>query len=66
VVIRCCDLIVGLIVDGVPHWVSETYINNIKAMGLEDPGQLNFEQAERNIPHVIAFWKSDHQQNPNH
>jgi pimeloyl-ACP methyl ester carboxylesterase len=66
VALRYPNMIGGLIVGGVTHRVSETYFSSLKAMGLEGPGQINFEQAEKNIQQLIALWKAEHIQSPDH
>lgn len=66
IAMRYPDRISGLIVGGVTHRISETYIASAKAMGLEGPGQVNFEQAEKNIPQLIKLWKTEHVQSPLH
>src|SRR3989304_3009444 len=66
IAIRYPDRVSGLIVGGVTHRISETYVASLKAMGLEGPGQINFEQAEKNIPQLINLWKTEHIQSPLH
>lgn len=66
IAIRYPDKIGGLIIGGVTHQYSETYSASLKAMGLEGPGQINFEQAEKNIPQLIDLWKTEHVQSPSH
>jgi pimeloyl-ACP methyl ester carboxylesterase len=66
VAMRYPDRISGLIVGGVTHRISESYFTSLKAMGLEGPGQINFEQAEQNIPQLINLWKTEHVQSPLH
>ena len=66
IAIRYPDRVSGLIVGGVTHRISETYVASLKAMGLEGPGQINFEQAEKNIPQLINLWKTEHVQSPSH
>ena len=66
VAIRYPDKIGGLIVGGVTHRISETYFASLTAMGLDGPGQINFERAEENIPQLVALWKTMHTQSPDH
>ena len=66
VAIRYPDCVSGLIVGGVTHRISESYFASLKAMGLEGPGKVNFEQAEQNIPQLINLWKTEHVQSPLH
>jgi pimeloyl-ACP methyl ester carboxylesterase len=54
------------IVGGVTLRISETYSASLKAMGLEGPGRINFEQAEKSIPQLIDLWKTEHVQSPLH
>lgn len=63
---RYPDRVSGLIVGGVTHRIPETYFASLKAMGLEGPGQINFEQAEKNIPQLINQWQTEHVQSPSH
>ena len=62
--LRYPDRIGGLIVGGVTHRISEAYFASLKAMGLEGPGQINFEQAATSIPQLIALWQAEHNQSP--
>jgi pimeloyl-ACP methyl ester carboxylesterase len=55
-----------LIVGGITLRVTETALASLKAMGLEGPGQINFEQAEKAIPQLTNQWKKDHIQSPLH
>jgi pimeloyl-ACP methyl ester carboxylesterase len=55
-----------LIVGGVTLRVPEAAIETLKAMGLEEPGRINFEQAEKAIPQLTEVWKKDHSQSPSH
>jgi pimeloyl-ACP methyl ester carboxylesterase len=55
-----------LIVGGVTLRVTETALASLKAMGLDGPGQINFEQAEKAIPQLTNIWKKDHVQSPLH
>lgn len=66
IAIRYPDRVSGLIVGGVTHRISETNVASLKAMGLEGPGQINFEKAEKNIPQLINLWKTEHVQSPSH
>jgi pimeloyl-ACP methyl ester carboxylesterase len=66
VAIRYPDCVSGLIVGGVTHRLSESYFASLKAMGLEGPGKVNFEQTEQNIPQLINLWKTEHVQSPLH
>jgi pimeloyl-ACP methyl ester carboxylesterase len=66
VAMRYPHIVSGLIVGGVTHRISERYLASLKAMGLEGPGQINFEQAEQNIPQLINLWKTEHIQSPSH
>jgi pimeloyl-ACP methyl ester carboxylesterase len=66
VALRYPDRVSGLIVGGVTHRISETYFASLKAMGLEGPGQINFEQAAKSIPQLIALWQAEHNQSPSH
>lgn len=63
---RYPDYVSGLIVGGVTLRISETYYASLKAMGLEGPGRINFEQAEKSIPQLIDLWKTEHVQSPLH
>lgn len=60
------DCVSGLIVGGVTLHISETHFESLKAMGLEEPGQIDFEQAEKSIPQLIGLWKTEHVQSPLH
>jgi pimeloyl-ACP methyl ester carboxylesterase len=64
--IRYPNKVSGLIVGGVTHRISENYFASLKTMGLDEPGQINFERAEENIPQLVALWKTVHTQNPDH
>ena len=66
IAMRYPDCVSGLIVGGVTHHVSESYFTSLKAMGLEGPGQINFEQAEKSIPQLINLWKTEHIQSSLH
>jgi pimeloyl-ACP methyl ester carboxylesterase len=66
IAMRYPDRVRGLIVGGVTHRISEIYLASAQAMGLERPGQVNFEQAEKNIPQLINLWKTEHVQSPSH
>jgi pimeloyl-ACP methyl ester carboxylesterase len=66
IAMRYPDKVGGLIIGGITHHISETYFASLKAMGLEGPGQINFEQAEKNIPQLINLWKTEHVQSPSH
>jgi pimeloyl-ACP methyl ester carboxylesterase len=66
IAMRYPERVSGLIVGGVTHRISETYFASLKAMGLEGPGRINFELAEKNIPELINLWKIEHVQSPSH
>jgi pimeloyl-ACP methyl ester carboxylesterase len=66
IAMRYPERVSGLIVGGVTHRISETYFASLKAMGLEGPGRINFELAEKNIPQLINLWKTEHVQSPSH
>ncbi len=66
IAIRYPNCVSGLIVGGVTHHISEMYLAGLKAMGLDGPGHINFEQAEKNIPQLINLWKTEHVQSPMH
>src|SRR3990172_3347340 len=55
-----------LIVGGVTLRVTETALASLKGMGVDGPGQINFEQAEKAIPQLTNVWKKDHVQSPLH
>ena len=55
-----------LIVGGVTLRVTEMALASLKAMGLEGPGHINFEQVEKAIPQLTNVWKNDHVQSPLH
>jgi pimeloyl-ACP methyl ester carboxylesterase len=66
IAMRYPERVSGLIVGGVTHRISDTYLASLKAMGLEGPGRINFELAEKNIPQLINIWKTEHVQSPSH
>jgi pimeloyl-ACP methyl ester carboxylesterase len=66
IAMRYPDCVSRLIVGGVTLRVTEAAIATLKAMGLEGPGQINFEQAEKAIPQLTEVWKKDHSQSPSH
>ena len=63
---RYPDLVGKLIVGGVTLSPSDTYFASLKAMGLDGPGQVNFERAEQAIPQLVAVWQAQHRQSPTH
>jgi pimeloyl-ACP methyl ester carboxylesterase len=66
IAMRYPDCVSRLIVGGVTLRLTEAAIKTFKAMGLEGPGQINFEQAEKAIPQLTEGWKKDHNQSPSH
>jgi pimeloyl-ACP methyl ester carboxylesterase len=66
IAMRYPDCVSGLIVGGVTLRVTEAARATLKAMGLEGPGQINFEQAEQAISQLTEVWKNDHRQSPSH
>ena len=66
IAMRYPDYVSRVIVGGVTLRVTEAAIKTLKAMGLEGPGQINFEQAEKAIPQLTEVWKKDHNQSPSH
>jgi pimeloyl-ACP methyl ester carboxylesterase len=66
IAMRYPDCVSGLIVGGVTLHISETYSASLKAMGLEGPGRINFEQAEKSIPQFFDLWKTEHVLSPLH
>jgi pimeloyl-ACP methyl ester carboxylesterase len=66
IAMRYPDCVSRLIVGGVTLRVTEAAIETLKAMGLEAPGQINFEQAEKAIPQLTEVWKNDHSQSPSY
>jgi len=66
IAMRYPDCVSRLIVGGVTLRVTEAAIETLKAMGLEGPGQINFEQTEKAIPELTEVWKKDHSQSPSH
>jgi pimeloyl-ACP methyl ester carboxylesterase len=66
IAMRYPDSVRGLIVGGVTHRVPETYLASMRAMGLEGPGHINFELAEKNFPQLINLWKTEHVQSSSH
>jgi pimeloyl-ACP methyl ester carboxylesterase len=66
IVMRYPDRVSRLIVGGITLRITETAIATLKAMGLEGPGQINFEQAEKAIPQLTNIWKKDHVHSPLH
>jgi len=55
-----------LIVGGVTLHLSDSFFSSLRAMGLDGPGQVNFERAEQAIPQLVAVWRAEHQQSPTH
>jgi len=66
IAMRYPDCVSRLIVGGITLRVTEAALANLKAMGLEGPGQINFEQAEKIVPHLTNLWKNEHVQSPLH
>ena len=66
IAIRYPDCVSRLIVGGVILRVTEAARATLMAMGLEGPGQINFEQAEKAIPQLTNVWKKEHVQSPLH
>ncbi|MEJ2758549.1 MAG: alpha/beta hydrolase [Anaerolineales bacterium] len=66
IAMRYPDHVGGLIVGGVALRDTEAALASLKAMGLDGPGQINFERAEKNIPQLLELWKKDHTQSPLH
>lgn len=66
VAMRYPEVVKGLIVGGVTFRISDTYHASLGAMGLEGPGKVNFEVAEKNIPELVALWKAEHAQSEDH
>jgi pimeloyl-ACP methyl ester carboxylesterase len=66
IAMRYPNSVTRLIVGGITLRVTETALASLKAMGLEGPGQINFEQAEKAIPQLTNQWKKDHIQSPLH
>jgi pimeloyl-ACP methyl ester carboxylesterase len=66
IAMRYPERVSGLIVGGVTHRIPETYFASLKAMGLEEPGRINFELAEKNISQLISIWKIEHVQSLSH
>lgn len=63
---RYPDKVNRLVVGGVTHRVADSYFTSLRAMGLDGPGQVNFERAEKSIPQLIALWQSEHTQSAFH
>ena len=66
IAMRYPDCVSRLIVGGITLRITETAIASLKVMGLEGPGQINFEQAEKTFPQLTNQWKKDHVQSPLH
>jgi len=66
IAIRYPDCVSKLIVGGITLRVTEAARATLMAMGLEGPGQINFEQAEKAIPQLTNVWKKEHVQSPVH
>jgi len=66
IAMRYPDCVSRLIVGGITLRVTEAARATLMAMGLEGPGQINFEQAEKAIPQLTDQWKKDHVQSPLH
>ncbi len=60
--IRYPDLASGLVLGGVTYRASEAYFETIKAFGLEGPGQVNTDQTEKAVPHLVEIWQAAHSQ----
>jgi pimeloyl-ACP methyl ester carboxylesterase len=39
---------------------SERYFEFVRAMGMEGPNNVNFEQTQQDHPDVIAYWQAEH------
>ena len=64
--IRYPNSVKAMVVGGVTHRVSETYLDSLSALGVEGPGQVNTEQTEKAIPQLVAMFRSAHAQGPDH
>ena len=64
--IRYPNSVKAMVVGGVTHRVSETYFDGLTALGVEGPGKVNTEQAEKAMPQLVAMLRSAHSQGPDH
>ncbi|MGD2027958.1 MAG: alpha/beta hydrolase [Anaerolineales bacterium] len=63
---RYPDQVGGLVVGGVIHRLPDTYFASLQGLGIDGPGQVNVERAEKNIPQLVALWQAEHVQSPSH
>ncbi len=60
------DALRGLIIGGVVLRTSDSYFQSLHALGIEGPGQVNFERAEKTIPDLIKILQMTHTQKADH
>lgn len=60
--IRYPDLARGLVLGAVAYRVSEIYFTELIAMGIEGPGQVDFDLIEKAAPQMVERWRTQHRQ----
>ena len=60
------DLAKALVMGGVLYRFSNAYLASLKALGVEGPGQVNFEHTEKVNPQLIELVRSLHPQGPDY
>jgi pimeloyl-ACP methyl ester carboxylesterase len=66
VALRFPEMVRGLIIGGQTYRTTDVYSATLWAMGLEGPGEINFERAQESIPDLIATWQNEHTQSRTH
>jgi pimeloyl-ACP methyl ester carboxylesterase len=57
---RYPDMPRALVVGAAWYKFSESYLNGIRAMGLEGPTRVNLEKAQADIPDLVELWRTEH------
>ena len=57
---RYSDQVQALVIGGAWFSFSETYLEGIRGLGMQGPGQVDPAEAERNVPQLVALWREWH------
>jgi pimeloyl-ACP methyl ester carboxylesterase len=63
---RYPNLVRAMVVGGVVHRVTETYLESLRAMGVEGPGEVNAEQTEGAMPQFVELLRAVHPKGPDY
>ena len=64
--IRYPNLAKALVVGGVIHRKSETYLESLEARGIEGPGKVNAEKTKKNMPQLVELLRAAHPKGPDY